>query len=101
MTNYVFRIKQGPCIIVTSSHWPRADDGTSNQCRQIRFMQTVVFVDFMVKEFAVTWLLPSNAAELEHVPMSLPQNPDTALLPRVRVFWDMTPNIFGKKAVRF
>jgi len=53
-------------------------------------MQTMVFVDFLVKEFAVTWLLPSNAAELEHVPLSLSQNPDTALLPRVWVFWDMT-----------
>lgn len=30
------------------------------------------------------------AAEMEHVPVSLSQNPDTAVLPRVQVFWDVT-----------
>jgi hypothetical protein len=50
----------------------------------------MVFVDFLLKEFTVTWLLPSNAAELEHVPVSLSQNPDTAGLPRVQVFWEVT-----------
>jgi len=27
----------------------------------------MVFMDFLLKEFTVTWLLPSNSAELEHV----------------------------------
>jgi len=50
----------------------------------------MVFMDFLVKEFAVTRLLPSNSAELEHVAVSLLQNPDTAVFLSVRVFWDVT-----------
>jgi hypothetical protein len=47
---------------------------TYNQSRKIRFTQIVVFMDFLVKEFAV----------------SLSQNPYTAVLPRVPVFRDVT-----------
>jgi hypothetical protein len=50
----------------------------------------MVFMDFLVKEFAVTRLLPSNSAELEHVALSLSQNPDTVVLLSVRVFRDVT-----------
>jgi hypothetical protein len=48
------------------------------------------FMDFLVKESAVIWLLPSSSAELEHLPASLSQNPDTAVLLRIQVFWDVT-----------
>jgi len=50
----------------------------------------MVFMDFLVKEFPVTWLRSSYSAELVHVPLSLSQNPDTAVMPRVQVFWDVT-----------
>jgi hypothetical protein len=30
------------------------------------------------------------AAKLEHVPVIVSQNPDAAVLPRLRVFWDVT-----------
>jgi hypothetical protein len=63
---------------------------TYNQGRQTRFTQTMVFVDFLVKQFAVTWLFPSNTAEPEHLLASLSQTPDSVVLPRVQVFRDVT-----------